>query len=153
MSARRTGIFVFPASSYESAHEIIGRLSQANFPRAAMFVDRSGEDYEVTLHTHEDNQGRAERAVYGHGYLGKLAVAGAVVALGGAIWSLWKSSRSDAYRGFDIEQRGSAFRGSTGLTNTDTASTRLADTSPPGSLGPTATRHQEAAEAGAMPIS
>jgi hypothetical protein len=144
---------VFPASSYESAHEIIGRLSQANFPRAAMFVDRSGEDYEVTLHTHEDNQGRAERAVYGHGYLGKLAVAGAVVALGGAIWSLWKSSRSDAYRGIEVEQRGSAFRGSSGVTDTEAASTRLADMSPPGSLGPTATRHQEAAEAGAMPIS
>ena len=117
MSARRTGMLVFPASSYESAHEIIGRLSQANFPRAAMFVERSGDDYEVTLHTHDDNRARAERAVYGHGYLGKLAVAGAVVALGGAIWSLWKSSRSDAYRGFEIQRPGSAFRGSSGVTD------------------------------------
>jgi hypothetical protein len=118
-----------------------------------MFVERSGDDYEVTLHTNDDNRARAERAVYGHGYLGKLAVAGAVVALGGAIWSLWKSNRSDAYRGFEVERRGSAFGGSPGVINTDTASTRLADTSPPGSLGPTAPRHQEAAEAGAMPIS
>jgi hypothetical protein len=153
MSARRTGILVFPASSYESSHEIIGRLSHANFPRAAMLVERSGEDYEVTLHTHDDNRARAERAVYGNGYLGKLAVAGAVVALGGAIWSLWRSSRSDAYRGFEVQRGGSAFRGSSGGTKTDTVSTRLADTSPPGSLGPTATRQQEAAEAGAMPIS
>jgi hypothetical protein len=118
-----------------------------------MFVDRSGEDYEVTLHTHDDNRSRAERAVYGNPYLGKLAVAGAIVALGGAILSLWKSSRSGAYRGFDVEQRRSAFRGSSGVTNTDTTSTRPADTSLPGSLGPTATRRQEAAEAGAMPIS
>src|SRR4051812_19301680 len=119
MSARRTGILVFPASSYESAHEIIGRLSQANFPRAAMFVERSGEDYEVTLHTHDDNRARAERAVYGHGYLGKLALAGAVVALGGAVWSLWKNNRSEVYRGFEGQRRGSEFRGSSGLTDGD----------------------------------
>jgi hypothetical protein len=45
MSATRVGVVVFPATSYEPAHEIIGPLSQAGLPRAAMFVDQAGSDH------------------------------------------------------------------------------------------------------------
>jgi hypothetical protein len=153
MSARRTGVLVFPASSYEAAREIAGRLLDAGFPRAAMVVEQAGEDYEVALHTNEANQGRAERAVYGSGYLGKLAVAGAILAVGGALWSFWKNNYSETYPAQRSWQRrygyGERFR----MMDADVASTRLADTHPPGSLGPIEARDQEAAEAGAMPIS
>src|SRR3954463_4645665 len=109
MSGRRTGVFVFPASSYEAAHEIAGRLFDAGFPRAALVVEQSGEDYEVALHTNEANQGHAERAVYGNGYLGKLAVAGAVVAVGGALWSLW-NNYSETHQARRERQRGYGYR-------------------------------------------
>jgi hypothetical protein len=153
MSVRRTGILVFPASSYEAAREIAGRLLDAGFPRAAMFVEQSGEDYELTLHTSEANRGRAERAVYRNGYLGKLALAGAAVALGSALWSVWKSNRSDFYQGMQSGQRRYRYGERSRPIDASMAGTRLADTHPLGSMGPTETRDQEAAQAGAMPIS
>jgi hypothetical protein len=152
MSARRTGVFVFTASSYEAAHEIAGRLLDAGFPKAALFVQQSGEDYEVTLHTNEANQGRAERAVYGNGYLGKLAFAGALVAVGGALWSLW-NNYSETYQARRERQRRYGYGERLRAMDVNVASTRLTDTNPPGSLGRTGARDREAAEAGAMPIS
>jgi hypothetical protein len=117
-----------------------------------LVVERSGDDdYEVTLHTKEANQGRAERAVYGNGYLGKLAFAGAILAVGGALWSLW-NNYSESHQARRERQRRYGYRERVRMLDADVASTRLADTHPPGSLGPTEARDQEAAEAGAMPI-
>jgi hypothetical protein len=152
MTVRRTGILVFPASSYEAAREIAGRLSDAGFPRAAMVLEQSGEDYELTLHTNEANQGRAERAVYGNGYLGKFAFAGAVVAVGGALWSLW-NNYSETHQAGRERQRRYGYAERVPTMGADVTSTRLRDTNPPGSMGPIETRDREAAEAGAMPIS
>jgi hypothetical protein len=118
-----------------------------------MVVEQAGEDYEVALHTNEANQGRAERAVYGNGYLGKLAVAGAILAVGGALWSFWKNNYSEAYPAQRSWQRRYGYGARFRMMDADVASTRLADTHPPGSLGPIEARDQEAAEAGAMPIS
>jgi hypothetical protein len=118
-----------------------------------VFVEQSGDDdFEVTLHTNEANQGRAERAVYGNGYLGKIAFAGAALAVGGALWSFWNNysesqqARREPQRRYGYRERGRTMAA-------DVASTRLSDTHPPGSMGPTQTRDQEAAEAGAVPIS
>jgi hypothetical protein len=99
MSATRAEVVVFPATSYEPAHEIIGPLSQAGFPRAAMFVDQAGSDHYVWF-PHQRGQQTAPSAVYGNGYLGKLALAGAALGLGGALWSAWRSNRSDLQQGF-----------------------------------------------------
>jgi hypothetical protein len=153
MLARRAGIFVFPAYSYEEAHEIIGRLLSAGFPRAAMSAEQSGRDHQVALHTNEDNRRRAERAVYGHGYLGKLALAGTLFALGGTLWSLWNRSRADVYRTSEAGRRGSGLRVPSDVTETGMTSTSLADTGPLGSHRLASPRDRQATEAGAMPIS
>lgn len=98
-----TRIMIFPASSYDDAHVIIGRLTQAGFPRAAMFVDRTDRDYEVALHTTEAGRTRAERAVHGSGRIGMLILAGAAAALGAALGALWLRSRSGPRGSFEPE--------------------------------------------------